>query len=287
MTAKIIDGKAIANRIKQQIALQVTERISRNLPAPCLSVILVGENPASKSYVSHKQSACAEVGILSHCHRLPEHARQEEIAEIIKYCNKDPTIHGILLQLPLPKGIKTNELLELIDPKKDVDGFNPYNMGCLALRQPLLRPCTPFGIMKLLESIDEDLAGMHGVVLGASNIVGRPMALELLLAKCTVTVCHRFSQHLAGHIQMADILISAIGKIGIVQSEWIKPGAIVIDVGFNRLPSGKIVGDIDFNSASQRASWITPVPGGVSCQMTVATLMGNTLLAAQLSEGSS
>lgn len=281
MTAKIIDGKQIAQAVKQQVAQKIAGRLAKNLPAPGLAVILVGENPASLSYVGHKQTACAEVGILSHCHRLPETCSQTDIANLIDSCNQDPTIHGILLQLPLPPHIKAQELLERIDPAKDVDGFNPYNIGLLTLRQPLLRPCTPYGIMKILSAIGADLAGQHAVVLGASNIVGRPMALELLLAKCTVTVCHRFTRNLSQHVQSADILISAMGKTGIVQSEWIKRGAIVIDVGFNRLPSGKIVGDIDFATASERAGWITPVPGGVG-QMTVATLLENTLLAASL-----
>lgn len=283
MTAKIIDGKAIASSIKQNITRQVSERISKNLPAPSLVVILVGNDPASQSYVKHKQTACAEAGILSHCHHLPASSTQQAIAELIIKCNQDPSIHGILLQLPLPPGIVANELLEMIDPKKDVDGFNPYNMGRLAQRNPLLRPCTPYGVMKLLASTQENLTGLHAVVLGASNIVGRPMALELLLAKCTVTVCHRFSRNLSAHVQMADILISAMGKTGIVHSEWIKPGAIIIDVGFNHLPSGKIVGDIEFETARKRAGWITPVPGGVG-QLTVATLLENTLLAAEISE---
>lgn len=283
MSAKIIDGKAIAQSIKQHISRQVSERINKNLPAPSLVVILVGNDPASQSYVKHKQAACAEVGILSHCHHLSVNASQQEIADLILKFNQDPSIHGILLQLPLPKEIAPQELLELIDPHKDVDGFNPYNMGRLAQRQPLLRPCTPYGVMKLLASTHENLSGKHAVILGASNIVGRPMALELLLAKCTVTICHRFSQNLASHVQMADILVSGMGKTGIIQSEWIKPGAMVIDVGFNHLPSGKIVGDIYFDTACQRAGWITPVPGGVG-QLTVATLLENTLLAAEISE---
>lgn len=283
MSAKIIDGKSIASVIKQRVAQQVAERVERNLPAPSLAVILVGDHPASLSYVGHKQRACAETGILSHCHHLPETATQQEIARLIDACNQDPTVHGILLQLPLPPSIQSDELLDRIDPKKDVDGFHPLNIGYLALRKPRLRPCTPYGVMQLLASIGQKIAGLHAVVLGASNIVGRPMALELLLAKCTVTICHRFSRSLASYVESADILISAMGKTGIVRSEWIKPGAIVIDVGFNRLPSGKIVGDIEFETACQRTGWITPVPGGVG-QMTVAALLENTLLAAQMQE---
>jgi len=279
MSAKILDGNVLAGLIKERLAHQVADRVRRQLPAPGLAVILVGDNPASLSYVGHKQKACREVGILSHCHRLPENCSQQAVIQIIEQCNQDPTVHGILLQLPLPASISPEPLLEKINPAKDVDGFHPYNMGRLALRQPILRPCTPYGVMKLLASTQEDLTGLHAVVLGASNIVGRPMALELLLAKCTVTICHRFSKHIAPHIQSADILISAIGKPNIVNSEWIKPGAIVVDIGFNRLPSGKIVGDIEFATACERAGWITPVPGGVG-PMTVATLLENTLLAA-------
>lgn len=279
MSAKILDGNVLAGLIKERLADQVADRVRRQLPAPGLAVILVGDNPASLSYVGHKQKACREVGILSHCHRLPENCSQQAVIQIIEQCNQDPTVHGILLQLPLPASISPEPLLEKINPAKDVDGFHPYNMGRLALRQPILRPCTPYGVMKLLASTQEDLTGLHAVVLGASNIVGRPMALELLLAKCTVTICHRFSKHIAPHIQSADILISAIGKPNIVNSEWIKPGAIVVDIGFNRLPSGKIVGDIEFATACERAGWITPVPGGVG-PMTVATLLENTLLAA-------
>ncbi len=279
MSAKILDGTALAGLMKQHVARKVSDRVRRNLPAPGLAVILVGNNSASLSYVGHKQKACQEVGIFSHCHRLPETCSSSEIAAVIEQCNADPTIHGILLQLPLPAPIAADELLEKINPAKDVDGFHPFNMGLLAERQPFLRPCTPYGVMKLLASTGEDLTGLNAVVLGASNIVGRPMALELLLTKCTVTVCHRFTRNLASHVQAADILVSAIGKTGVVQSEWIKPGALVADVGFNRLPSGKITGDIDFESARERAGWITPVPGGVG-QMTVAMLLENTLLAA-------
>ncbi len=280
INSKILDGRSIASAIKQKIAQEIQQRIQKNLPPPGLAVILVGDNPASQSYVSHKQKACEEVGIFSVCHRLPENSGQQDIIDLIEQCNNDPAIHGILLQLPLPKHIKPEPLLEKIDYHKDVDGFHPCNMGKLVLRQPGLRPCTPYGIMKLLAATKQNLIGLHAVVIGASNIVGRPMALELLLAKCTVTVCHRFTPNLAPYVQSADILISATGKPGLVKSEWIKPGAIIIDVGFNRLPNGKITGDIDFNLALEKASWITPVPGGVG-QMTVAILLENTLRAAQ------
>lgn len=280
MTAKIIDGKSIANHLKADIAEKIATRLKNHLPAPGLAVILVGNNPASNSYVRHKEKGCAEVGIISQCFRLPHDTSQDRVAEIIEQCNQNPAIHGILLQLPLPEHINADDLLERIDPKKDVDGFHPYNIGCLALRRPKLRPCTPYGVMKLLAATGVILSGKNAVVVGASNIVGRPMGLELLLAKCTVTICHRFTIDLAAQVQAADILIVAIGKPGIIDSSWIKRGSIVIDVGFNHLPDGKIVGDIEFETAKNRAEWITPVPGGVG-QMTVATLLQNTLLAAE------
>lgn len=281
MSAKILEGVTLAAKIRQDVAQKVSQRVNQNLSAPGLAVILVGENPASLSYISHKQKACAEVGIDSFCHRLSESCSPQDVADVIERCNQDPAVHGILLQLPLPAHIQPGPLLEKINPRKDVDGFHPFNMGRLALRQPLLRPCTPYGVIKLLRATGEDLTGLHAVILGASNIVGRPMALELLLTKCTITVCHRFSKILDEPVRSADILISAIGKTGILKSEWIKPNSIVIDVGFNRLPNGKITGDVDFESAKERAGWITPVPGGVG-QMTVAVLLENTLLAANL-----
>lgn len=283
MTAKIIDGSAVAAKIKQAVAAEITTMTERGDQTPGLDVILVGDNPASATYVRHKQNACQAVGIISNCHHLPSHTTQAEIAALIERCNQNPDVHGILLQLPLPEHINGDELLELIDPKKDVDGFHPYNLGRLVQRRPLLRPCTPKGVITLLESTGETIAGKDAVVIGASNIVGRPMALELLLAKCTATVCHRFTEDLAKHIEVADIVISATGVYGIIKSEWIKPGAIVIDVGFSRLNSGKVSGDIDFDTAKERAGWITPVPGGVG-PMTVATLLQNTLMAAQLQQ---
>lgn len=283
MTATLIDGRAISANIKTAVSEKIQQRLTQNLPAPGLDVILVGDNPASATYVKHKQKACETVGIYSNCHRLPASATEADIAARIDACNAGESVTGILLQLPLPEGLSPDRLLERIHPDKDVDGFHPYNLGRLAQRRPRLRPCTPFGVMTLLQSTGEDLAGKHAVVVGASNIVGRPMALELLLAKCTVTVCHRYTKDLAQHVQSADILVVAIGKLGIVKSEWIKPGAIVIDVGFSRLENGKISGDVEFESAKERAGWITPVPGGVG-PMTVATLVQNTLLAAELSE---
>jgi methylenetetrahydrofolate dehydrogenase (NADP+) / methenyltetrahydrofolate cyclohydrolase len=283
MTATLIDGRKAAKKVKAQVAAAVIKRQQRGLAQPGLAVILVGDNPASATYVKHKQKACEEVGIDSSCYRLPITASQNDIEKIIDECNANSKIHGILLQLPLPDTIDPNQLLERIHPDKDVDGFHPYNIGRLVQRQPRLRPCTPKGIMTLLDATDEDVAGKHAVVIGASNIVGRPMALELLLAKATVTVCHRFTKDLAQQVQAADILVVATGKPGIVQSDWIKPGAIVIDVGFSRLENGVICGDIEFESAKQRAGWITPVPGGVG-PMTVASLLENTLQATEFQD---
>ncbi|OGT40546.1 MAG: bifunctional methylenetetrahydrofolate dehydrogenase/methenyltetrahydrofolate cyclohydrolase [Gammaproteobacteria bacterium RIFCSPHIGHO2_12_FULL_38_14] len=281
MTSKILNGRKISEKIKQEVAEKIKLRQKNNLSTPALAVILVGNNPASEIYVKHKQKACEEVGIISYKYNLPDGTTENAIADRIEKLNADDNIHGILLQLPLPVAISSDNLLEKINPKKDVDGFHPYNLGRLAQRRPLLRPCTPFGIITLLESTHEDIAGKNAVIVGASNIVGRPMALELLLTKCTVTVCHRFTHNLAQHVQNADILIAATGHHGIIQSDWIKPGAIVIDVGFSRLNNGDITGDIDFDTAKQRAAWITPVPGGVG-PMTVATLLENTVLAAEL-----
>lgn len=283
MTAQILDGRKIADKIKIEIKEKIEQRKKNNLIAPGLAVIIVGDNLASQSYVKHKQKACEQVGIISHKYNLPENTTENNIENLIEKLNADKNIHGILLQLPLPQKISPDNLLEKINFKKDVDGFHPYNLGRLVQRRPLLRPCTPLGIITLLESTGEDLAGKNAVVIGASNIVGRPMALELLLAKCTVTVCHRFTRDLAQHVQNADILISATGHHGIVQSDWIKPAAMIIDVGFSRLSNGDITGDIDFDTAKMRASWITPVPGGVG-QMTVATLLQNTLQAAEMQD---
>ena len=283
MPARLLDGKAIANSVKKNVAEQVQLRQHNGLAIPGLDVILVGNNPASEVYVKNKQIACHAVGIRSQCHHLPASSTEQDIANLIQRCNDNKNVHGILLQLPLPMHINSDALLELIHPHKDVDGFHPYNLGRLVQRRPQLRPCTPKGVITLLESTGEVIAGKHAVVVGASNIVGRPMALELLLEKCTTTVCHRFTQHLDHYIEHADILISATGNPGIIKSEWIKPGAIVIDVGFSRLNNGVISGDIEFETAKERASWITPVPGGVG-PMTIATLLQNTVMAAELQD---
>lgn len=280
MTAQLIDGKAIAANLRQQIAQQVAERRQQGLRTPGLAVILVGTDPASQVYVSHKRKDCEEVGFVSRAFDLSSTTSQLELETLIDTLNADADIDGILLQLPLPAHLDASLLLERIRPDKDVDGFHPYNVGRLAQRIPLLRPCTPKGIMALLESTGQDLYGMDAVVVGASNIVGRPMAMELLLAGCTVTVTHRFTKDLAGHVGRADLVVVAAGKPGLVKGEWIKEGAIVIDVGINRQADGKLVGDVVYETALPRAGWITPVPGGVG-PMTRACLLENTLYAAQ------
>ncbi|MDD0844036.1 bifunctional methylenetetrahydrofolate dehydrogenase/methenyltetrahydrofolate cyclohydrolase FolD [Pseudomonas sp. Gutcm_11s] len=279
MTAKLIDGKSIAANLRQDIAKRVAERRQQGLRAPGLAVILVGSDPASQVYVSHKRKDCEEVGFVSVAHDLPATTTQGELLGLIDQLNRDNAIDGILVQLPLPAHLDASQLLERINPDKDVDGFHPFNVGRLSQRMPLLRSCTPKGIMTLLESTGVDLHGQHAVIVGASNIVGRPMALELLLAGCTVTVTHRFTKDLAGHVAQADIVVAAAGKTGLVKGEWVKPGAIVIDVGINRQADGKLLGDVEYDVAAERAGWITPVPGGVG-PMTRACLLENTLYAA-------
>jgi methylenetetrahydrofolate dehydrogenase (NADP+)/methenyltetrahydrofolate cyclohydrolase len=279
MTANILDGKAIAKQIRQEIKRQVEMRLAQGLRAPGLAVVLVGENPASQIYVRHKRNACAEVGIFSKAFDLPVETSQEALLELLDQLNADNEIDGILVQLPLPAHIDSELVIERIVPEKDVDGFHPYNVGRLALRMPRLRSCTPKGVMTLLSHTDKELAGLDAIIIGQSNIVGRPMALELLAARCTITVCHSRTRELAKKVQAADIVVAAVGKPAFVSGDWIKPGAIVIDVGMNRLADRRLVGDVDFTTASQRASWITPVPGGVG-PMTVASLLENTLQAA-------
>lgn len=280
MTAQLIDGKAIAASLRQQIAKRVAERRQQGLRAPGLAVILVGSDPASQVYVSHKRKDCEEVGFVSQAYDLSASTSQGELLALIERLNDDPSIDGILVQLPLPENLDASLLLEHIRPDKDVDGFHPYNIGRLAQRMPLLRPCTPKGIMTLLHSTGVDLYGLHAVVVGASNIVGRPMAMELLLAGCTVTITHRFTKDLPMHVGLADIVVVAAGKPGLVRGEWVKPGAIVIDVGINRQANGKLIGDVEYETALPRAGWITPVPGGVG-PMTRAGLLENTLHAAE------
>jgi len=276
MTAQLIDGKAIAAGLRREIAEGVRERSRRGARPPGLAVILVGADPASRIYVRNKRLACEETGILAFDHDLPETTSQGELLALIDALNSNESVDGILVQLPLPAHIDEVAVIERILPAKDVDGFHPYTVGRLAQRIPVLRPCTPFGIMTLLSRCDIPVRGRHAVVVGASNHVGRPLALEFLLAGATTTVCHRFTLDLRSHVEMADILAVAVGRAGLVPGEWIKPGAVVLDVGINRQADGRLVGDIDFAVARERASWITPVPGGVG-PMTVAMLMYNTL----------
>ena len=279
MSAQIIDGKAIAAELRQEIKARVEQRLANGLRAPGLAVVLVGSDSASQVYVGSKRRACEEVGFLSQSYDLPADTSEKNLLELIDELNENPQIDGILVQLPLPEHIGTETIIERIHPDKDVDGFHPYNIGRLALRQPILRPCTPRGIITLLEKTGQEIRGMDAVVVGASNIVGRPMSLELLHAGCTVTTCHRFTKDLEAHVRRADLLIVAVGKIGVVNADWIKPGAVVIDVAMNRNKEGKLVGDLDFEAARKKAGWITPVPGGVG-PMTVATLLQNTADAA-------
>ncbi|WP_317177355.1 bifunctional methylenetetrahydrofolate dehydrogenase/methenyltetrahydrofolate cyclohydrolase FolD [Pectobacterium sp. HCp5_1] len=280
MAAKIIDGKTIAQQVKDEVAARVTQRLAEGKRAPGLAVVLVGENPASQIYVASKRKVCEEVGFISRSYDLPITTTESELLALIDQLNADQTIDGILVQLPLPEGIDNTKVIERISPSKDVDGFHPYNVGRLCQRAPMLRACTPRGIITLLERYNIDTFGLNAVVVGASNIVGRPMSLELLLAGCTTTVTHRFTKNLRHHIENADLLVVAVGKPGFIPGEWIKPGAIVLDVGINRLESGKVVGDVEFETAQERASYISPVPGGVG-PMTVATLIQNTLQACE------
>jgi methylenetetrahydrofolate dehydrogenase (NADP+)/methenyltetrahydrofolate cyclohydrolase len=283
MTAQIIDGKAIAATLLNSIQSRINVRLQSNKRAPCLAVILLGADPASAIYVRNKRLACEKVGIRSIAYDLPASTTETELLDLIKQLNQDENIDGILVQSPLPPQIKDEHIIEHISPNKDVDGFHPYNIGRLAVRQPTLRSCTPFGVIKMLTASNISLMGLDAVVVGVSNHVGRPMALELLLAGCTVTSCHRHTKDLGKMIMQADLVVAAAGKPGLIQGNWIKPGAIVIDIGINRLADGSITGDVDFKAAKQRAGYITPVPGGVG-PMTVATLMENTLLALELQE---
>ncbi|WP_428240376.1 bifunctional methylenetetrahydrofolate dehydrogenase/methenyltetrahydrofolate cyclohydrolase FolD [Gynuella sp.] len=280
MPAKIIDGKAIAQQVRQNVAQAVSDMKKKGYRAPGLAVILVGSDPASRVYVGSKRKACEEVGFKSIAYDLPVETSHKELEKLIAQLNEDETIDGILLQLPLPDHIDSSSLLEQIVPDKDVDGFHPFNFGRLGLRTPQLESCTPKGIMTLLNSTGVSYHGMEAVVVGASNHVGRPMALELLLAGCTVTVTHKFTRDLEAHVRRAEILVVAVGRAGMIPGNWVKEGAVVIDVGITRLDDGSLTGDVEFDKAKEKAAWITPVPGGVG-PMTVATLMQNTLIAAK------
>jgi len=279
MTAQILDGKAISSELKQSLKKANDLRLASGKRRPGLAVVLVGSDPASQVYVGSKRRSCEEIGFKSDSFDLPIDTSEDALLTLIDQLNADNEIDGILVQLPLPKHINTEAVIERIAPHKDVDGFHPYNIGRLAQRNPQLRPCTPKGIMTLLEKTGVDLHGLEAVIVGASNIVGRPMALELLLAGCTTTVCHRWTNTLEFHVRRADLLVVAVGKPNFIPGEWVKQGAIIIDVGINRLEDGSLTGDVEFNVAKQKAAWITPVPGGVG-PMTVATLMENTLYAA-------
>lgn len=278
--AHIIDGKKKAQEIRATIKAQVDELKHQGKRIPGLAVIIVGDDPASRIYVSNKRKACEEVGFFSVNHDLTRDTSNEDLLMLIAKLNNDPNIDGILVQLPLPSHINAEKVLEAIRPDNDVDGFHPYNIGKLMQRNPLLRPCTPKGIMTLLQSVVDTFKGKHAVIVGASNIVGRPMLMELLLAGSTVTTCHRFTKDLSDHVARADIVVAAVGKPYFIKGNWLKQGAIVIDVGINRLEDGRIVGDVDFDTALTKASYITPVPGGVG-PMTIATLLENTLFACE------
>ncbi len=280
MTAQVISGTELSKTIKSQVAQKIETYTQQGKSSPGLAVILVGADPASQVYVGSKRKSCAEIGIQSKSYDLPETTQESELLALIDELNADTTVDGILVQLPLPKHIDSTKVIERITPEKDVDGFHPYNVGRLCQRIPTLRACTPYGVMKLLETTGIDLHGKHAVIVGASNIVGRPMALELLLAGCTVTVTHRFTKDLAHHVRQADILVVAVGKPKFIPGDWIKVGSIVIDVGINR-QEGKLVGDVEYDVAAEKAGYITPVPGGVG-PMTVAMLMFNTLSAYEM-----
>jgi len=281
MSAKLINGKEIAARVRQYVAAGVETRKQSGLRAPGLAVILVGNDAASQVYVGNKRKAWDEAGVLSLSYDLPEDTSQEALENLVDELNENPAVDGILIQLPLPAHLDADPILVKIRPDKDVDGFHPYNVGRLMQRKPTLRPCTPAGVITLLDSIGTPYKGQHAVIVGASNIVGRPMSMELLLKGATTTVCHRFTDNLEKFVGEADILIAAVGKPGIIQGEWVKPGSTVIDVGINRMADGKLCGDVNFEAAAQRAAYITPVPGGVG-PMTIATLLENTLYAADV-----
>ncbi len=280
MTASIIDGREIAKQLRDSVKEKVSQRTARGLRAPGLAVVLVGCDPASQVYVGSKRRACEEVGFVSRSYDLPSTSSEQELLSLISDLNHDDSIDGILVQLPLPEGLNADLIIEHINPKKDVDGFHPSNVGKLLLRQPGLRPCTPKGIMTLIQSTGVETRGLNAVVIGVSNIVGRPMILELLLKGCTVTATHRFTKDLETQVRNADLLVVAVGKPAFIPGEWIKDDAVVIDVGINRLDNGKLIGDVDFDNAKTKAAHITPVPGGVG-PMTVASLIENTLIACE------
>ena len=284
MVAKIIDGNAISKECLSLLKEEIQQRKNEVIRPPCLAVILVGDDPASSIYVNKKKSACENVGIKSVSHHLPSNTTQSDLNDLINTLNKNKDVDGILVQSPLPKNLNEELIIELISPNKDVDGFHPFNIGSLAIRQPRLRSCTPYGVIKMLKASDIELEGLDATIVGVSNNVGRPMALELLLEKCTITSCHSRTKNLEEKVRQADLVVVAAGKQNLVRGEWIKKGAIVIDIGINRIDN-KLVGDVEFEVASKNASYITPVPGGVG-PMTVSTLMENTLQAQKLNNSS-
>jgi methylenetetrahydrofolate dehydrogenase (NADP+)/methenyltetrahydrofolate cyclohydrolase len=279
VAARILDGKAVSAKERQKSAARAADFISRYARAPGLAVVKVGEDPASAVYVRNKRKACEECGIASFAHDLPATTTRPELLALIKTLNADDRVDGILLQLPLPKGLDSTEIMDTIDPAKDVDGFHPTNTGLLAQKRPGLRPCTPWGVIQLAREYSLDLTGLRAVVVGASNIVGRPMALELLLARSTVTVCHTGTRDLRAEVERAELVVAAVGKAAYIPGIWIRDGAIVMDVGINRDAAGKLCGDVEYAAAAERAAWITPVPGGVG-PMTIAMLLSNTVDAA-------
>jgi methylenetetrahydrofolate dehydrogenase (NADP+)/methenyltetrahydrofolate cyclohydrolase len=277
--AVVLDGKAVAARVRAEVKVRAAEFARVHGRPPGLAVVKVGSDPASAVYVRNKRLACEEAGIRSFAFDLPDSISREALVAQVEALNADPLVDGILVQLPLPKGLDTNEIMDLVDPAKDVDGFHPYNTGLLAQKRPRLRPCTPYGVIRLAKEYDIKLEGLRATVVGASNIVGRPMALELMLAGATVTVCHTRTKDLQAEVERAEVVVAAVGKPGMVRGEWIREGAVVFDVGINRTAAGKLVGDVDYDAAAERAGWITPVPGGIG-PMTIAMLLSNTLDAA-------
>ena len=284
MSARLIDGKRIATAVKAEVRTEIDAALARGLRRPGLAVVMVGDNPASAIYVRNKRRACEESGVMSIAHDLPQSTSERELLSLIDELNGDPRIDGILVQLHLPDQVRQSAIIDRIDPQKDVDGFHPYNLGRLAQRNPLIRPCTPYGVIRMLDAEGLSVRGLEAVVVGASNIVGRPMSLELLLMGATTTVCHRFTRDLEAQVRRAEQLVVAVGKPGLIRGEWVREGAIVVDVGMNRLDNGHLVGDVEFAGARERAGWITPVPGGVG-PMTVAMLMRNTLEASLRRQG--
>ncbi|HEY4750677.1 MAG TPA: bifunctional methylenetetrahydrofolate dehydrogenase/methenyltetrahydrofolate cyclohydrolase FolD [Steroidobacteraceae bacterium] len=282
--AVLLDGKAVAARVRAQVAQRAAQFAARCGRAPGLAVVQVGEDPASGVYVRNKRKSSLEAGIVSFAHDLPASTREEEILALIHALNHDEQVDGILVQLPLPKGVNADRVMDAVDPAKDVDGFHPVNTGLLAQKRPRLRPCTPFGVIRLAQEYGIGLTGARATVVGASNIVGRPMALELLLARATVTVCHTGTRDLRSEVERAEVVVAAVGKAAFIPGEWIRPGAAVFDVGINRTAAGKLVGDVGFEAAAARAGWITPVPGGLG-PMTIAMLLSNAVEAANLRAG--